>query len=222
MIKRILFIAAIASILLACNKDKTQKRSMGHEYYPLEDGLVWFYHVDSTFYDNFTGGTATHYTFELKDTITGHYVNLTGDRVYFVQRFKKDNTDNKWHFQRSITRSISSIRAEENIDNQIFIKFSFPPALHQSWNGNAKNTLDKQEYTITDFPTAVQVGNTLYNDAAVVLQSNEVNLLTENVASEIYAKNVGLIKKSVRDIKQKNMSTGQILHGSIYTIELKN
>ncbi len=220
MLKKTLFLAFISITFYACTKEKNApKRSIYYEYYPLKEGVVWIYDVDSTFYNNFNN-SRTDYSFEIKDTITSYYTNLTGDTVYRVERYKKEDNSTVWNYQKTITRSVNSRSAEETIDNQTFIRFAFPPELYYSWNGNSKNTLEKQDYKITDFPASVEVNNMVYDSAVVILQVEDINLIREDIVSEVYAKNIGLIKKSFKGV-EKNISTGQITHGTIYTMELK-
>src|SRR5690606_35171068 len=108
MLKKILFLAVIILTIYGCSKEKlAPKRSMFYEYYPLKEGLVWVYDVDSTYYDDFfTPSRVTNYLFTIKDTVTGFYINLTGDTVYRVERYKKTDDTPEWAFQKNFTRSI--------------------------------------------------------------------------------------------------------------------
>lgn len=221
MFYRVLFFAFLATTFFGCTKEQNApKRSMYYDYYPLKEGFVWIYDVDSTFYNNFNN-SRTDYVFNLKDTVTGYYINLSGDTVYRVERYKRESGSDVWNYQKTITKSVNNRSAEETIDNQTFVRFAFPPELYYSWDGNSRNTLGKQNYRITEFPTSLQVGDFHYDSVAVVQQIDEVNLIREDIVSEVYAKNKGLIKKSFIGV-DKNISSGQITHGTVYTMELKD
>lgn len=77
----------------------------------------------------------------------------------------------------------------------------------------------KQNYSVTKFPERLEIGNTMYDSVAVVQQSDEFNLIQEDIVSESYAKGIGLIKKEIRQI-EKDISSGKIMHGTICTIDL--
>lgn len=210
----------ILAVILACNKENiAPPREFSYNYYPLIEGKVNIYDVDSTAYNNFTGAT-TNFKFKLKDSIANTFNDLTGNLIYRVERYKKQNDSNNWVYQKTITRSLSTRAAQETIDNQTFIRLIFPPELGAQWNGNSKNTLGEYMYRITDFPKTTTIGSIDYDSTIVVLQSDENNLIREDIASEVYAKNIGLIKKEVRAI-DKNISTQVITNGFIYSMTLE-
>ncbi|ADY51354.1 hypothetical protein Pedsa_0781 [Pseudopedobacter saltans DSM 12145] len=220
MIRRLLLILTISIFVLSCTKENNApKRSLGFEFYPLKKGNIWVYDVDSTFYDKFYNGRSTNYVFQLKDSIADTYMSMVGDTVYRFERYKKTADSKVWTYQKTFTRSIHLRSAEENIDNQIFVRFIFPPKLGASWNGNSRNILEKQNYSVTKFPERLEIGNTMYDSVAVVQQSDEFNLIQEDIVSESYAKGIGLIKKEIRQI-EKDISSGKIMHGTICTIDL--
>lgn len=208
-------------MMVSCDKEKiAPPRPFFYKYYPLTNGKVWIYDVDSTAYDDFTGGAATNFKFKIKDSVADNFEDLTGNIIYRVERYKKQNGGNKWIYQKTITRSLSIRAAQETIDNQTFIRLIFPPELGAEWNGNSKNTLGEYIYRITDFPVVTSIGNLDYDSTLVVLQSDENNLIREDIASEVYAKNIGLIKKEVRAIEKK-FSSGIITKGFIYSMALQ-
>lgn len=220
MIRRLLLLFALSFLAFSCTKENNApKRGLDFEFYPLKRGSVWVYDVDSSFYDRFYNGRMTNYIFQLKDSILDSYINLSGDTVYRFDRYKKTADSNNWIYQKSFTRSIHLRSAEENIDNQVFVRFIFPPELGASWNGNSRNILEKQNYKITKFPESLDIGKTTYDSVAIVQQSDEFNLIQEDIVSESYAKKIGLIKKEIRQI-EKDISSGKIMHGTICIMDL--
>ena len=217
--KNILFL--IATILSACNKEETAPaKSFFYEYYPLQKAKVLIYDVDSTAYSDFTN-TSTNYKFKLKDSVADVFKDLLGNDVYRVERYKKMNGSNTWVYQKTIARSLSIRAAQETLDNVTYTRLIFPPIVGAKWNGNSRNTLGEAIYEITDFPATTSIGNSQYDSTVVVLQADENNLIREDIASEVYAKNIGLIKKQVRAI-DKDINTQKIKNGTIYSMTLQN
>ncbi|MFD1628519.1 hypothetical protein [Pseudopedobacter beijingensis] len=204
-------------LLFGCKKEDAPKRDLGFDYFPLKEKMVWIYDVDSTFYDKFTG-KSTNYRFQLKDSITSSFLNTVGDPVYRVERYKKNENEQLWIYQKNFTRSIHLRSGEETSDNLTHIKIIFPPEIYASWNGNSRNTLDKQIYRIDNIEQGRQIGNQQY-DVVDVLQIDDFNLIDEEYTLETYAKQIGLVKKEDRQI-EKNIQSGIIIHGYIYTMTL--
>jgi hypothetical protein len=215
------FILFISIIFFACTKENNApSREFHHDYYPLKLKQVLIYDVDSTFHNNFNG-SVTNYKFELKDSVASVFLNLTGDSIFRVERYKKEPAAGNWTYQKTITRNRTLRIGQETIENQTFNRLIFPPEVFKDWNGNSKNTLGEQFYYISDFPFTATVNNQTFDSTIVVQQIDEVNLIREDIASEIYAKNIGLIQKDVTAI-DKDISSGRITHGFIYSMKIKS
>lgn len=220
-LNNILLFALIAILFSSCTKDNNAPiRDFHHEYFPLKLKKVLIYDVDSTFYNEFNN-SVTNYKFELKDSVASVFTNLTGDSIFRVERYKKPANSTVWNYQKTITKSRNTRIAQETIDNQTFIRLTFPPEVYKEWNGNSKNTLGDQPYYISDFPFNTTINNNTFDSTIVVQQIDDVNLIQEDIVSEIYAKNIGLVQKDVTAIK-KDISSGRIMHGTIYSIKIKS
>ncbi|MRX48464.1 hypothetical protein [Pedobacter puniceum] len=207
-------------LVLSCTKEKNAApKSFQYEYYPLAKTKVWVYDVDSTHYNNFNN-SVTNFQFQIKDSIADFFIGLSGDTIFRVERYKKQNNSNTWVFQKSIARSKSIRAAEETLDNQTFVRLIFPPEFGAQWNGNSRNNIGEQSYTITDFEVAKEVNGTSYPSTLTVTQIDENNLIREEFATETYAKEIGLINKEVKAI-DKNISNGRITNGFVYSFKLR-
>lgn len=207
-------------LVLSCTKEKNAApKSFQYEYYPLAKTKVWIYDVDSTHYNNFNN-SVTNFQFQIKDSIADFFIGLSGDTIFRVERYKKQNNSNTWVFQKSIARSKSIRAAEETLDNQTFVRLIFPPEFGAQWNGNSRNNIGEQSYTITDFEVAKEVNGTSYPSTLTVTQIDENNLIREEFATETYAKEIGLINKEVKAI-DKNISNGRITNGFVYSFKLR-
>ncbi|KHJ39531.1 hypothetical protein PBAC_00390 [Pedobacter glucosidilyticus] len=210
----------VVMLALSCTKEKNAApKSFQYEYYPLAKTKVWVYDVDSTHYNNFNN-SETNFQFQIKDSIADFFIGLSGDTVFRVERYKKQNNSNIWVFQKTIARSKSIRAAEETLDNQTFVRLIFPPEFGAQWNGNSRNNIGEQSYTITDFEVAKEVNGTSYPSTLTVTQIDENNLIREEFATETYAKEIGLIHKEVKAI-DKNISNGVITNGFIYSFKLR-
>lgn len=204
--------------ILGCNKSENAPRpDMALNYFPLEEGRVVIYNVDSTVYNNFNN-TITNYLFQLKDTVTNKFTDAQGNETYRLERYKKTATQD-WFFQKVITRKIINNRAEEFIDNKRYVRLVFPPTLQSTWNGNVYNDLGEWRHEVKELDVPLTIGTHQLDSTISIHQYNEVNLIREDIYDETYAKNIGLVVKEVKAV-DKNISTGVITKGFKYKMQL--
>jgi hypothetical protein len=222
MLKRIfLFTAVLCLLYSACTKEKNAPAAeFYYNFYPLKVGSVIIYDADSTAFSNFTN-TSVNYKFEIKDSLTHTFNDLAGQTHYRIERYKRINPSTIWIFQQVFTRNITSRAAEEFINNERFTRLIFPPTTGSSWNGNSKNVLGEQEYLIESGIEPLMVNNLTFDSTIVVKEIDEFNLIREDLVYSTYATNVGLIKKEVTAV-DKNISTGRITNGLIYSLKIKS
>lgn len=218
--KRWFCLIGIGIFAFGCTKQVNEPTpDLGLSYYPLSLNSAIVYDVDSTVYDDFTG-ISTKYTFQLKDSITSKIKDALNQDVYRVERYKKKPNEN-WAFQRTITRNIVANRAEEFMDNRRFVRLVFPLVLNVQWNGNLYNNLESWPYQITKLNEASTINNKKIDSTLTVSQYNEINLIREDVYSEVYAKHIGLVMKDIRAL-DKNINTGAIRRGLIYKMQFNS
>lgn len=222
MLKRIFLFVAISSLAwVSCTKENNAPaKDLQSNFYPLKVGAVLIYDVDSTAYSNFTN-TSQNFKFEIKDSITNTYVDLTGAVNYRIERYKRTTTSNPWVFQKVFARNKNLRDGEEFIDNQRFIRIIFPPLAGSVWNGNSKNTIGEQEYLIENEIAPLSINNLTFDSTVVVKEIDEFNLIREDLVLSTYAKNIGLVQKEVTAI-DKNISTGKITNGTKFTLKIKS
>ena len=222
MLKRIFLFVVLSSLMFSsCNKEKNAPAiDLQGEFYQLKVGAVSIYDVDSTAYSNFTN-SSVNYKFEIKDSVTNTFIDLAGITNYRIERYKRPINTSTWLFQVVFSRSKSLRAAEEFIYNQRFIRLIFPPLMGSDWNGNSKNVLGEQEFLIENDIAPLQVNTLLFDSTVVVKEIDEFNLIREDLVNITYAKNVGLVQKAVIAV-DKNISTGKITNGSVYTYKIKS
>nr|WP_294898842.1 hypothetical protein [uncultured Pedobacter sp.] len=220
MLKRIFFLMAFCSLVwCSCTKENNARPvDLQTEFYPLKVGSVYVYDVDSTAYSNFTGGNV-NYKFQLKDSVADTFLDLTGQTVYRIERYRKNSTSSNWVIQQVYSRNKTLRAGEEFINNQRFVRIVFPPIQGTFWNGNSKNTLGDQQYIIEDGILPLTVNNLSFDSTVTVKEIDEFNLIREDLVNDTYAKNVGLVQKTVKAV-DKDISSGTITNGSVYSYKL--
>jgi len=216
----LLSLVAFLCLAIACTKENNvPAKDLQSEFYPLKVKSVLIYDVDSTAYSNFTN-TSINYKFEIKDSITNTFNDLTGALNYRIERYKRIIPASNWIFQQVFTRSKTIRDGEEFINNQRFIKIIFPPIAGSSWNGNSKNTIGKQDYNIEKDIAMATINSINFDSTIVVKEIDEQNLIRQDLVNVTYAKNVGLVQKEVTAV-DKNISSGKITNGFKFTLKIK-
>lgn len=198
MIRNLVLYSVLVFAVMACKKSDNQAAKMYYTYFPTEVNSWVEYegrriiHVDAL-------GSDTTYFF-LKEMITEEFIDNEGRTTYRVERFEKDSLHQEysvkdvWYSNRNLT---TAEKVEENIR---FTKLIFPVSDSKTWDGNANNTIEKWTYEY-DSIHQPSVFNSLDFDSTVkVLQIDNVNPFQRQIAYEVYANYVGLVRKSYINI----------------------
>ena len=206
--------------LYACDKSENLPQpEMGLNYFPLKVNATNIYNVDSVVYSDFTN-TITTFQFLIKDSVVKEFTDIQGNSAYRVERYKKTATQD-WTFQKVITKKIIGNRAEEFIDNHRYIRLVFPISLQSEWNGNLYNSLEEWRHEVVAIDQPQTIGIINLDSTITIKQHDEVNLIREDIYTETYAKNVGLVKKEVKAV-DKDITTQKIKRGFRYTMQLNS
>lgn len=217
----LLSLVLVLFLAISCTKESNAPaKDLQNDFFPLKVNVVLIYDVDSTAYSNFTN-SSTNFKFEIKDTVTNSYVDLTGGINFRIERYKRITSSYPWIFQQVFTRSKTLRDGEEFINNQRFIKIIFPPLAGSTWNGNSKNNIGEQKYLIENDIASTKINSLSFDSTIVVKEIDEQNLIREDLVNTTYAKNVGLVQKEVTAV-DKNISTGKITNGFKFTFKIKS
>ncbi len=204
--------------LVSCKKESLAPSiDFKYNFYPLALTNVFVYNVDSTNYSGFAG-SAINYKFQIKDSVAGTFTDADNNLAYRIERYKKNENQTLWQYQKTISRTVKTRTAEELIDNKIYIRLVFPTDLGATWNGNSKNNLLKNEFSITNI-LETYTQNSLQFANTIITHFEDKNLIEEDVITNIYAQNVGLISSEVRAVKL-NINNAKITDGYEFKMEL--
>lgn len=212
------FLAIAALLITSCSKenetDSTSQNVTGLDYFPDDSGIVRYYAVDSTYWDEFTSTTGT-VSFEIKEVLAGHFIDNQGRNAMRIERYRKDSTGT-WVINRVWSSVRTNNTAEVVEENIRYVKIHFPVTDGSTWNGNAYNTLGDQTYEITalDIPGSV-TGLNFTNTLHIKEENIQGNLLNDNEQEAKYAKNIGAYYKLKSSLNFEWLS-GDTASGYIY------
>jgi hypothetical protein len=189
--------------LLSCKKEEVQELDLGYDYFPNTVGSYIIYKVDSTHY----GIEEEQVIFQRKEQYAYQFIDASGEEAIAVERYKRPGTGSPWVLEDVWVQKRTPTKAERVEENNRFIRMVFPVEEGKTWNGNAYNTLSEWDYTYEDIDQPADIGILEFSKTLKVNQRYNVNLVDQEVAYELYARNVGLIYRRFTDL---NTQQGEV------------
>jgi len=180
-------------LMTSCHKEETQSElDFGYAYFPLQQGSWKEYRIDSVLYSPF-GTDSVHWICrEVTDTVL---INQTGQTEATILVYKRRSDSINWEPGNTVKRlSRSSGQAEEWSDNTRYIRLVFPVYVDRTWNGNAMNSLEIQEYKYNKVGYADSIAGLFYPDLLNVVQQNRITLISQDTDEETFSRNLGLVE----------------------------
>lgn len=192
--------------LIACTKRNESKLQASYNYLPVEESHWVDYLVDSIYIDE-EAGVRDSDQYYIREQIGETFLDNESRSTQKLNRYKRRNlTDDwelidVWHLNK-LSQSVEKV--EENLR---FIKMIFPLTFNETWKGN--NYVVKEndsefykdwEYRYLDIHEPLTIDSIDFDSTLVVDQQN---LLTDHFwyyGREIYAYNIGMIKKELYNL----------------------
>jgi hypothetical protein len=199
------------SFCFSCKKENTEAPvDVGYEYYPVTVGNWIIYQVDSIVYDDFSGTTDT-FNYQIKEVIESDFTDNEGRNTQRLERYKRQNDTSQWVIQDVWYSNRNSSTAEKVEENVRFLKMVFPIKSRQEWNGNMFNFMEPQTYKYESLFSPYDAGSMHFDSTVTVLQMEELNLILDDYAIEVFAKNIGMVYKKFRHLEKE--PDGTIIKG---------
>jgi hypothetical protein len=186
--------------MASCKKEIVREIDLGYEYFPNLAGTYIEYEVDSTYH----GITVNNSHFFLREEFVSEFVDDQGQLAMRVERSKRPNTSSEWVLTDIWTQKRTPTTAERVEENVRFVRMVFPVHADKTWDGNSYNTYSTWEHSFQSIGAAKTVGSLSFGNTVTVRQRNNVNLVDQEEASEIYARDIGLIYKKFVDLSFQN------------------
>ena len=198
--KKILFIiGSFVLLLLACSKEEEQPVvSWENDYYPIKIGWWISYQVEEITIDKESAVNDT-LRYQIKNVIADCIEENTNYKSYRVEEYKRTSSKNEWQHYRNwelkhYSKSIHIIK--NNIE---IISLINPVRLNDTWDGNAYNSEEKEEYKLKSIKDSLL--NKKTRKIAQVEHDNMENLIEKIYAIDEFAKDIGLVKKVNIDVE---------------------
>lgn len=185
----------------SCKRETISPVDVGHDYYPSNVGHWVIYEVDSIFYDDFTHTVKT-YKFKVNEKIESSFLDNQNRKTERLERYRQWSDTTSWFLKDVWISNLTSTTAEKVEENVRYLKLVFPIKKGTTWNGNAFNSINPQDYKYENVFQPFTVNGISYDSTITVIQEIDSNLIYVKYMVEVYAKRVGLIYKKYKDVEK--------------------
>ena len=190
----------LGSALVACRQETVPVTDRGTNYYPYAPGLWWEYDVDSTWYNDFSGDTV-HVEFILREVFDTFFVADDGTPAMRIERYRRTDANAAWQGPRIWWTYVTADCVVKVEENNPYVKLNFPVQAGGEWNGNRLNYMDARTYRYENVDRPLVLDAHVFDSTTSVLQIDLETLLEKQLYREKYARRVGLVDRSVIDIR---------------------
>lgn len=195
----------LAIAFISCKKDIESHYDVGYNYYPIEVGNTWIYDADSIVYDDFLQDTIS-FAFQIKEYIDSSFTDDMGETAYKLLKYKRIKPTDPWILKKTWVIKKTNIQVERVEENTRYVPIIFPVKESSKWNVNAYNDSTEQEYKYTNVNKSYKLGSNTIDSTVVILQKENNDLTKKISASEVYAKQLGMIYKELVNINLQRKS----------------
>lgn len=187
----------------ACKKETDlESIDLGYDYFPNAIGSFIEYEVDSIHYG--IEVDTTHYW--LMELVAEDFFDNEGNLAMKLERYKKFAVDGDYQLTDVWVQKRTSTTAERVEENVRYVRMIFPMEEGKSWDGNAYNPIDSWNYTFTNVSEPHENGALIFSNTVRVDQRYNVNLIDQEIAWEVYARNIGLVHKKLTDLNYQDFT----------------
>lgn len=208
--KNRLFLIALLLFFVGCKKDSSSVK-LHYEYFGVNKGRFVIYDVNEI--THLSNGSKEYSDYQLK-TVIGDTVHDNSGRLgYKFLRYKRLTSTDNWAIKDVWFIIIADNKGELIEENERIIKLVFAPTSKKTWNGNAYNTKEEVVYSYDSIHKPYKINGLQLDSTLKVVQEDVFNMIQFKKKHEIYAKNIGLVKKHYQDLNISNFDINNVSTG---------
>ncbi len=201
MARILLLILLSFIVVVSCRKNKYEAipSDFGHSYLPLKTGDIFIYKADSILYSVLgTKPTGDSVSFFIKEEVTLIAVDSSKILYTLSRSHSKDSTN--WTFIKNHFYEVEKLRINHKENNTITTSLIFPILKYTYWNGNQFNNFPQKDYEYSIVDYTLNLNNKIYSNCLKVKMDSTLNFRQNNMESDIYSKNCGLIYSESKNL----------------------
>ena len=164
------------------------------------------------------------FQFQLREEVKGPFLNDIGDTSHIVFRYVRANANETWDLDSTWSARVEQDFAVKIENNKSLVKMVYPSIVGETWDGNAFNTDELDQYEIITFDAFFSLPNSLISfEKAMLIEHNveDDSVTIRDNRREVFADSVGLVYKEYEVLKYCSLPSclGQkiVQSGRFYT-----
>jgi hypothetical protein len=214
---RSVLLLSLSFILFAssCKKEPAPAviSSFHYGYYPIKEGSFWIYQVTEIIHDENAAIPHDTISYQLKTEIGDTLIDNEGRIVNRFNRYKRSNSFASWVISDVWTTVLANNRAELVEENIRRVVLRFPVKTATIWDPNQFNFLPSLQAYYEDLHEPFSLGAIQSDSTVHVISAKELTLVSYQNQYEVYAKQIGLVKKYYKDLQISNFDTLDVSQG---------
>lgn len=202
-------------LVYSCKKEPSPSivSSFHYGYYPIKEGRFWVYQVIEITHDENAVIPHDTISYQLKTEIGDTLIDNEGRIVNRFNRYKRNNPSASWVLTDVWTTVVAANRAELVEENIRRVVLRFPVKTATIWDPNQFNFLPQGQAYYENIHKPYSIGNIQADSTVHVVSANELTLVSYQNQYEVYAKQIGLVKKYYKDLQISNFDTLDVSQG---------
>lgn len=206
-------IVVVLSIAGCAKEPSYEAIDFHYDYFPNLTGGFIEYQVQEINHDAGVSDTLNYF---MREFVAESFIDGNGHTATRVERSVRLSLDDEYELVEVIEQKRTPTNAQRVEDNQRYVVMVFPLTEGETWDGNAYNVMDPWDYVSGPVAQPYQVGFYSFDETVRIDQRNNINLVEQQEAWEVYARNVGLIQKHYKNLSFQNFElTGSELYLSV-------
>jgi len=214
---RSVLLLSLSLILFAssCKKEPAPAviSSFHYGFYPIKEGSFWIYQVTEIIHDENAAIPHDTISYQLKTEIGDTLIDNEGRIVNRFNRYKRSNSFASWVISDVWTTVLANNRAELVEENIRRVVLRFPVKTATIWDPNQFNFLPSLQAYYEDLHEPFSLGAIQSDSTVHVISAKELTLVSYQNQYEVYAKQIGLVKKYYKDLQISNFDTLDVSQG---------
>ncbi|MGM0478816.1 MAG: hypothetical protein ACQERC_06305 [Bacteroidota bacterium] len=215
----VFYIGLIVMVATGCKKNAPEPY-FGYEYFPTQQGFYQEYDVLEVFHDAESNPIPDTNSFRLKTLIGEKFEDNEGRAARKYFRYKYDQETGELLDERVWTLLLENSRGEVIEENQRKIRMVFALRAETEWDVNAYLPEEEQIVHYEDVHTSRKIPFGQLDSTVTVEYEDFFSLVDYQRKYEVYAKGIGLVKRSFKDFRIENFDTTAIEYGTEVHYEL--
>jgi hypothetical protein len=210
-----MLLSALSLLVCSCKKDQHSSvlSSFHYGYYPIKEGSFWVYQVTEIIHDENAAISHDTISYQLKTEIGDTLLDNEGRIVNRFNRYKRSNPLASWVLTDVWTTVVAENRAELVEENIRRVVLRFPVKTATIWDPNQFNFLPSVQAFYEYIHKPFTVGSIQSDSTVHVVSAKELTLVSYQNQYEVYAKQIGLVKKYYKDLQISNFDTLDVSQG---------